>query len=253
MAAPAITKASSYSDFIVYVDESGDHSLDSINPEYPLFVLSFCIFRKDAYAETMTPAVRKLKFATFGHDMIVLHEIDIRKKKGAFAKLSKEPREAFLNALTDIIEAVDFTLVAVVIDKHKLKVRYTNPAHPYHLAMGFGLERIYRFLKGAGQTDRLTYLVCEARGAKEDAELELEFRRIRDGSNFFNKPLPFELIIADKKSNSEGMQLADLTARPIGLSVLRPKQSNRVFAVLEEKFYRDGAGNKQGMGLKVFP
>lgn len=248
-----MAEASRYSDFIVYVDESGDHSLDSINPEYPLFVLSFCIFRKDAYAETMTPAVRKLKFATFGHDMVVLHEIDIRKKKGAFAKLSKEPREAFLNALTDIIEAVDFTLVAVVIDKHKLKARYANPAHPYHLAMGFGLERIYRFLKGTGQADQLTYLVCEARGAKEDAELELEFRRIRDGGNFFNQPLPFELIVSDKKTNSEGMQLADLTARPIGLSVLRPEQGNRAFAVLEGKFYRDGAGNKQGMGLKVFP
>ena len=49
-----------FSDYIVYVDESGDHSLESINPEYPLFVLSFCIFRKDAYACTMTPAVRKL-------------------------------------------------------------------------------------------------------------------------------------------------------------------------------------------------
>jgi hypothetical protein len=242
-----------FSDYIVYVDESGDHSLDSINPEYPLFVLSFCIFRKDVYAETMTPAVRKLKFATFGHDMVVLHEIDIRKKKGAFAKISKEPREAFLIALTDIIEAVDFKLVAVVIDKHKLKSHYSNPGHPYHLAMEFGLERIFRFLKDMGQADRLTYLVCEARGAKEDAELELEFRRIRDGSNFFNKPLPFDLIVADKKTNSEGMQLADLTARPIGLSVLRPEQNNRAFTVLEGKFYRDGAGNKQGMGLKVFP
>ncbi|MDP2878107.1 MAG: DUF3800 domain-containing protein [Sulfuricella sp.] len=242
-----------FSDYIVYVDESGDHSLDSINPEYPLFVLSFCIFRKDFYAETMTPAVRKLKFATFGHDMAVLHEIDIRKKKGAFAKLSKEPREAFLNALTNIIEAADFKLVAVVIDKHKLKSRYSNPGHPYHLAMEFGLERIFRFLKDMGQADRLTYLVCEARGAKEDAELELEFRRIRDGGNYLNKTLPFDLIVSDKKTNSEGMQLADLTARPIGLSVLRPEQENRAFAVLEGKFYRDGAGNKHGIGLKVFP
>jgi hypothetical protein len=49
------------------------------------------------------------------------------------------------------------------------------------------------------------------------------------------------------------MQLADLTARPIGLSVLRPGQANRALDVLEEKFYRDGAVNKQGMGLKVFP
>lgn len=242
-----------HSDFIIYVDESGDHSLESIDPDYPVFVLSFCIFRKGDYAQRVTPAIRQLKFATFGHDMVVLHESEIRRKKGAFSRLSKEPREAFMNALTDIISVADFQLVAVVIDKRKLKDRYAQPAHPYHLALEFGLERIYRLLKDAGQDDALTYLVCEARGPKEDAELELEFRRIRDGANYFHKPLPFDLIMADKKTNSEGLQLADLTARPIGLTVLRPEQSNRAASVLEGKFYRDKAGNKLGMGLKVFP
>jgi hypothetical protein len=119
--------------------------------------------------------------------------------------------------------------------------------------MAFGLERLYRLLRSQGQDDRIAHIVCEARGSKEDAELELEFRRIRDGANYFNKRLPFELVIADKKTNSEGMQLADLTARPIGLSVLRPEQPNRAMAILESKFYLDGTGNKNGFGLKVFP
>ncbi|OIO58306.1 MAG: DUF3800 domain-containing protein [Alphaproteobacteria bacterium CG_4_10_14_0_2_um_filter_63_37] len=242
-----------HSDFIVYVDESGDHSLESIDPEYPVFVLSFCIFRKEGYAEQVTPAIRLLKFATFGHDMVVLHESDIRRKRGAFSRLSKGPREAFLSQLTQLIEATEFQLVAVVIDKKRLKGRYTQPAHPYHLALEFGLERIYRLLKGRGQDDALTFLVCEARGAKEDAELELEFRRIRDGDNYFARRLPFDLIVADKKTNSEGLQLADLTARPIGLSVLRPDQENRAMTVLRKKFYRNGFGKIEGMGLKVFP
>ena len=151
-----------FSDYIVYVDESGDHSLLSIDTEYPIFVLSFCIFRKGEYAQAMTPAVRRLKLETFGHDMAILHEIDIRKKKGVFSKLGKEAREHFLNALTNIIEAADFRLVAVVIDKRKLKAKYANPEHPYHLAMEFGLERIYRYLKNMAQDDRLTHLVCEA-------------------------------------------------------------------------------------------
>lgn len=240
-----------HSEFIIYVDESGDHSLESIDPDYPVFVLSFCIFHKDKYVNHLTPAIRNLKFATFGHDMVVLHESDIRRKKGTFAHLSREPRETFMTRLTDIISESDFQLVAVVIDKRELSNRYTQPAHPYHLALEFGLERIYRLLKEAGQDDALTYLVCEARGKKEDAELE--FRRIRDGTNYFHKRLPFDLIIADKKTNSEGLQLADLTARPIGLSVLRPKQDNHAALILEGKFYRDKTGNKSGMGLKIFP
>ena len=119
---------SGHSDYIVYVDESGDHSLDSINQEFPLFVLSFCIFHKEAYVTSVTPAIRRLKFATFGHDMVVLHEHDIRKKAGAFAKLGKEPREAFMSELTDIMGQTDFILLAVVIDKRELKSRYINPA-----------------------------------------------------------------------------------------------------------------------------
>jgi hypothetical protein len=83
--------------------------------------------------------------------------------------------------------------------------------------------------------------------------LELEFRRLCDGGNFHRCALPFEMVIADKKTNSEGLQLADLTARPIGLSVLRPGQENRAATVLERKYYRDRNGNKLGSGLKVFP
>jgi len=108
-------------------------------------------------------------------------------------------------------------------------------------------------LKEQGQDDRLTHLIFEARGKNEDAALELEFRRIRDGDNYFGKQLPFEIIIADKRTNSEGLQLADMTARPIGLSVLRPDQPNRAAEVLQKKFYRDGLGRKDGFGLKLFP
>ena len=32
-----------FSDYIVYVDESGDHGL-KIAPLYPIFVLAFCVF-----------------------------------------------------------------------------------------------------------------------------------------------------------------------------------------------------------------
>jgi len=35
-----------FSDYIVYVDESGDHGLENVDPNYPLFVLAFCIFKK---------------------------------------------------------------------------------------------------------------------------------------------------------------------------------------------------------------
>ncbi len=243
----------SYSDHIVFVDESGDHSLESINTDYPVFVLSFCIINKTIYAESLAPAVKKLKFEFFGHDAVILHERDIRKKDGAFAKFGKEARESFLESLTSIIAATEFTLIAIVIDKEKHKRRYVAPDHPYHLAMGFGLERLYRLMKSRGQETRVTHVLCEARGKIEDRQLELEFRRICDGRNYFNGAMPFEIIMTDKKANCEGLQIADLMARPIGMSVLRPDQPNRAMEALQEKFYRNEKGEKNGFGLKIFP
>ena len=242
-----------HSDYIVFVDESGDHSLTAINPEWPLFVLSFCIFPVVAYVHQVTPAIRQLKFDSFGHDLVILHEHDIRKKKGAFARLNKEAREVFLDRLTGIIAATDMTMIAVVIDKTRHKAKYSAPEHPYHLAMQFGLERVAHFLALHGQNDAETAVVCEARGAKEDAELELEFRRVCDGANRSKRPYPLRIVIADKKTKSEGLQLADLTARPAGLSVLRPEQPNRAWDVLKAKLFAGQHNCVSGNGIKVFP
>lgn len=69
-------------------------------------------------------------------------------------------------------------------------------------------------------TESTTHVVCEARGTAEDAELELAFRRVCDGDNRGRRAFPFKLVIADERTNSEDLQLADLIARPIGLSVV---------------------------------
>jgi hypothetical protein len=45
-----------FSDYIVFADESGDHGLEDVNPQYPVFVLSFCIFHETQYVERVVPA-----------------------------------------------------------------------------------------------------------------------------------------------------------------------------------------------------
>ncbi len=167
--------------------------------------------------------------------------------------MSKEPREMFLDMLSRVIEAAPFTLLAVVIDKRELRLVGTALAKPYHLALQYGLERVFRLLVERGQAGRLTHFIVEARGKREDTELELEFCRICDGNNELNQTLPFRLIMADKRANSEGLQIADMVARPVALSVLRPGQPNRAMAILEGKLWRGPDGRADGYGLKCFP
>ena len=76
-----------FSNYIVYVDESGDHSLSSIDANYPVFVLSFCIFQKSDYTAAAGRDLQDFKFRWFGHDCHVLHESDIVKRRFPYAFL----------------------------------------------------------------------------------------------------------------------------------------------------------------------
>ena len=79
------------------------------------------------------------------------------------------------------------------------------------------------------------------------------FRRIKDGINYFNTILPYNLVIIDKKANSTGLQIADLIARPIGIKTLRPNQPNRAYEIIDTKLRKSPTGVVKGYGLKVFP
>lgn len=245
----------SYSDYVVFVDESGDHGLASIDRDYPVFVLDFCIFRKEDYIQNVVPSVEAFKFKHFGHDLVVLHEREIRKQEPPFVFLQdQERRRTFFDGLNGLIEHADFTIIATAIHKERLARQYLYPANPYELALRFCMERTYGFLRAAGQLALKTHVVVEQRGRREDNDLELAFRRIRDGENQ-QGPMPaLEIVFADKKTNSAGLQLADLTARPIGRHVLDPEQANRAWEIVERKLYRHGAMQRvPGWGLKVFP
>jgi hypothetical protein len=53
-------QAQNFSDYLIFADESGDHGLTSINPENPVFVLVFCIFKKSDYISTVKQSWSKL-------------------------------------------------------------------------------------------------------------------------------------------------------------------------------------------------
>lgn len=248
-----------FSDYVVYVDESGDHSLASIDTGYPVFVLALCVFHKRHYSEKIIPAVEKLKFNYFGHDSVILHETDIRKQKGEFAFLSHRPkRDEFMGWLSEIIVQSQFILIACVVDKARLSRSDGEATNPYHIALDVCLHRLHEFLAERGQRDLQTHVVVECRGKREDRELELEFRRICDGNGSPASQLPFHIIFADKKTNLAGLQLADLVARPVGLSYIRPNQSNQAFDVLKKKFFSRGRHGKvdqqfDPLDLLVYP
>src|SRR4028118_2197671 len=133
-----------FSEYIVFADESGDHGLFSIDPEFPVFSLVFCIFEKAVYQNEVEPAVRAFKFKWFGHDAVVLHEREIRKQLPPFDFLRGSPaaREEFFRDLGALMERINMQVYASVIEKEKHRARYVQPWNPYEIAMHFCMEKL---------------------------------------------------------------------------------------------------------------
>ncbi|PWL17048.1 DUF3800 domain-containing protein [Falsochrobactrum shanghaiense] len=256
-----------FGDYVIYVDESGDHSLTSIDENYPIFSLAFCIFRKDEYINTAVPAMQSFKFRWFGHDNVVLHESDIVKRRGPFHFLQYDKiRDRFMNDLSEVMEKTPMTIVSSVIRKENLKRRYANPENPYELGLLFCMEKAHEFIEFHADHERRCHIICESRSprekagrGKEDAALELEFRRIVAGDHYLqarngHRPIPcFDILFASKLANSTGLQIADLIARPIGLRIFKGNQENRAFDIISRKIWSGPKGNSMFHGIKVFP
>ncbi|MEO1197784.1 MAG: DUF3800 domain-containing protein [Pseudomonadota bacterium] len=239
--------------YVVYADESGDHSLTKVDEQFPVFSLSLCIFEQETYIRSIVPRFQRIKFEHYNHDNIIFHERDIRKQSGCFANLiDRSKRVILIDQITHAIRKSRFRIAAAVIDKRRVRSDFF-PENPYSIALRACLERTYLYLESRNALENPVHFVFEKRGKKEDQELELEFYRVIGGNNSQSVKLTqFEISFADKKSNTTGMQIADMTARPIALRVLRPYQENRAFKAIHSKLVRGTRGSGVSGPIYIF-
>jgi hypothetical protein len=196
-----------------------------------------------------------LKFKYFGHEAVIIHSRDIRKAQKEFGILTNpEIRNHFLSDLTALMRDLDYRWITTVIRKQRHRDKYGKAAkNPYDLALTFNLERLLPLLEEEGETK--VHIIAEARGKKEDKELELIFLRIVNQGTYYIpaarfKAIQFSLTFVEKARNVIGNQMADLICYPIARYVLDPLKGNLPFDVLHPKMYQ-GPGVIRG--LKVFP
>ena len=157
------TEQNRFDPVLVYLDETGDHSLDKIDKDFPIFVLTTLLVRQSVYINEIIPKVYQLKIDNFGHEGVILHSRDIRKAQTPFEFLMNvNKREPFLNSISELMGNLNFKLIVSVIKKEKLIKLYTKPFNPYELALKFNLERIIALLSQLNQTK--VRLVAESRG-----------------------------------------------------------------------------------------
>lgn len=243
-----------FGDYIVYADESGDPSLKYIDDKFPVFTLVFCLFSVDSYVEEVVPAVQRLKFDFFGHDQVILHENEIRRGSGAFRILRDDSLNGlFMSRVSSIIQKIDVAIIGAVVRKDALAERSVEVADPYEVAMRSCLARLREFL-GDDEQRKTTHIIAESRGRKEDSMAREVFIQAEAAANRgSNGSTRLDLIFADKKVSSAGLQIADLCARPLAMQVVKPDQPGRAFEVVRSKIARHPVSGATGWGVEVLP
>lgn len=234
--------------WIAFIDESGDHGLENVDPGSPMFALTAAVYRLEKYLNSDLPAIATLKHRFWSHEGAVLHSYDIAKKQGFFSFCANaERRQEFWDALSELIRGSSVKFISAVIDKERHKAQYANPGEVYYLAAQFVLERIY-MMTGKG-----TVLVFESRGDKEDAILAQWCERISGGANYGNDEMGCRWHFAKKAWNVAGLQMADLACQPIIHRVQNPDTQRPDWLAVRSRMRTSFFGKIDGYGLKVFP
>jgi len=241
---------------VLFLDESGDHNLSVVDPQYPLFVLGGVIVEKDYAGGELPAELNDFKRRIFGRTDIVLHTADITRNRNGFEQMKDVGfREAFYAELNALMRKLEYTVVACAVRKAEHLSRYGVAAlDPYLLSLDVLVER---FCYEVGSRAGDGVIVAEKRDPTLDRELDIAWLNLKvQGTRYMQaKEIDRRIIgvnLRPKSDNIAGLQLADLVVTPIGRYVLG-KPTKEDFQIVESKFRRNQHGDYVGYGLVVLP
>ena len=235
---------------IAFIDESGDHnlSIQKLDNLYNVFVLCAVLFHEESAYFEFDKTLKKLKQEYFGSADLILHTREMNRPDYStnvlYQKFKKNDfRSSFYDAINNLIDQTDFSVIATVINKIQLVEKYGEFAQdPYLLSFDSVLNRILFDSK-----DKVK-IYPESRCNSENNKLEIAFlhtkvtgTRFIKGAEISKRVIDFKLL--QKSTNSSGLQLADLVATPIGRHILGkfPKPKNEVsYSTIKQKIRRQG-------------
>lgn len=240
---------------VMFLDESGDHNLTIIDPQYPIFVLGGVIVERTYADGELEDRFRRFKIEMFGSDDVILHTADIVRSKGVFKEMRQPQfRERFYAELNALMRSIDYQVVACAIRKDEHYDRYGLDAiDPYMLSLNVLIER---FCFEIGDQPDGGLVIAEKRDPTLDHQLELAWLNLRiQGTRYMQAKVIGERISAfntrSKKDNIAGLQLADLVVSPIGRYCIG-KAISEDWSIIESKLRRRN-GDYAGAGLVVLP
>ena len=241
---------------VLFLDESGDHNLSVIDPQYPIFVLGGVIVDKEYADGSLVEALNEFKNRIFGHSDLILHTADITRNRNGFEAMKDSVfRARFFSELNKLMRNLEYSVVACVIRKDEYLSRYGLAAlDPYLISLDILVE-IFCF--DVGDLSNGGLIIAERREPTLDRSLELAWLNLKiQGTRHMQGKLVDDRISAlnlrAKKENIAGLQLADLVVSPIGRYVLG-KPAKEDWRIVEAKIRRSPSGRVENYGMVILP
>ncbi len=238
------------------MDESGDHGLTNIDPDFPVFVLCGILISESNYA-LLQEQMNAIKRDFWGEKKVIFHSRDIRKCEKEFQIFfNAELKKAFYERINAVISSNNYTVISSAINKEEYIHRYGKLNNDvYEIALSFIVERSIFFLDDVQERNKELHLQIEKRGKKENKKLDEHFQRLLSrGTGFVEsarlKNYGMTFTFFDKQEDINGLQLSDLIAYPIARYVIDYSRANPAFELVEKKIYTK---NNRRYGLKVYP
>lgn len=187
---------------------------------------------------------------------IVLHTRDIDRKLGPFNFPTKEKREEFINAITNMIDSVRCKIVSITFDLYSY-VKQGYKHDPYQVAFDNILECLCKNVEDNAKIS----LVFESRGKNEDKNLYKHVFKILNitGCKYTSKKTiqsHFDEAYFNHKISRDGIfvypgiEIADLCSYRI-YRKMRFGTDGKDFDIVQRKIIISKNGQKSG--LKHFP
>lgn len=255
----------------LYVDEVGTDGLTHLDKDKHRYLsLTGIAMRVNHARDVLEVDLNRIKADIFDHDPdspLVFHRKEILGYKGVYQCLrNKDIQDKFNNAILQLFNTVDYTIITALIDKKWMLNQYFYPNNPYHYLMEILVEKYAQFLK---RQNDIGDIMPEGRSGK-DKFLQSVFKKIIcEGTDFLTADQISSFIrtknlkFRKKKDNIAGLQLCDLLAHPSHIytrSLMKHDVNLGPFAIKivrilkQSKYDRSTwAGKIIGYGIKHLP
>ena len=205
----------------IFIDETGNSGLDLDNIEQPFHILFGVIIEHKLLLTIQNELLEISKQYypdIYEKSNFEFKGFDLFKGKSFNKNKTVEKRIEITQKILNIFNKYKLKTITTIIDKKKLKTKYSTPEHPHQLAFKFMVERFEKYLD---KNDKLGLMVCDEIKEHEQnliEDLEL-FKKEGTSIGNYDNTIPKNILDSVhyvKSHNSLGIQLCDVGTYFVG-------------------------------------